>query len=73
MSSREMAATVAVALIGLVVIGAGAVIWLGIGVAVTAWLIGLLVEIGPLVHLLLLAAAGLLVLQVRRDRGAAES
>ena len=48
-------------------------IWLGIGVAVTAWLIGLLVEIGPAVHLLLLAAAGLLVVQVRRDRGAAES
>ena len=48
-------------------------IWLGIGVAVTAWLIGLLVEIGPLVHLLLLAAASLLVVQVRRDRGAAES
>jgi hypothetical protein len=49
------------------------VIWLGIGVAVTAWLIGLLVEIGPVVHLLLLAVAGLLVVQVRRDRGAAES
>jgi Na+/phosphate symporter len=48
------------------------VIWLGIGVAVTAWLIGLLLEIGPVVHLLLLAA-GLLVVQVRRDRGAAES
>ena len=48
-------------------------IWLGIGVAITAWLIGLLVEIGPVVHLLLLAAAGLLVVQVRRDNGAAES
>lgn len=48
-------------------------IWLGIGVAVIAWLIGLLVEIGPLVHLLLLAATGLLFVQVRRDRGAAES
>lgn len=48
-------------------------IWLGIGVAVTGWLIGLLVEIGPVVHLLLLAAAGLLVVQVRRERGAAES
>lgn len=48
-------------------------IWLGIGVAVTAWLIGLLVEIGPPVHLLLLAGAGLLVVQVRRDRGAVES
>lgn len=48
-------------------------IWLGIGVAVTVWLIGLLLQIGPIVHLLLLAAAGLLVVQVRRDRGAAES
>lgn len=48
-------------------------IWLGIGVAVTAWLIGLLLEIGPVVHLLLLAAAGMLVVQVRHDRGAAES
>ena len=48
-------------------------IWLGIGLAVTAWLIGLLLEIGPVVHLLLLAAAGLLVVQVRRDRGAPES
>lgn len=48
-------------------------IWLGIGVAVTAWLIGLLLEIGPVVHLLLLAATGLLVVQVRRDRGAVES
>jgi len=49
------------------------VIWLGIGVAVTAWLIGLLLEVGPAVHLLLLAAVGLLVVQVRRDRGAVES
>jgi len=49
------------------------VIWLGIGIAVTAWLIGLLLEIGPVVHLLLLVAAGMLVVQVRRDRGAAES
>lgn len=48
-------------------------IWLGIGVAVTAWLIGLLLQIGPVVHILLLAAAGMLVVQVRRDRGAAES
>ena len=48
-------------------------IWLGIGVAITLWLLGLLLQIGPLVHLLLLAAAGLLVVQVQRDRGAAES
>jgi hypothetical protein len=49
------------------------VIWIGIGVAISAWLIGLLLEIGPVVHLLLVAAAGLLLLQVRRDRDAAES
>jgi len=48
-------------------------IWLGIGAAITGWLIGLLLEIGPVVHLLLLAAAGLLVFEVRRARGAAES
>ena len=48
-------------------------IWLGIGVAISVWLIGLLLEIGPVIHLLLLAAMGLLVVQVRRDRGAAES
>ena len=48
-------------------------IWIGIGLAITAWLIGLLLEIGPIVHLLLLAAAGALVLQVQRDRGAGQS
>lgn len=47
--------------------------WIGIGLSITAWLIGLLLEIGPVVHLLLLVAAGLLVVQVRRDRGSAES
>ena len=48
-------------------------IWIGIGIAVSAWLIGLLLEIGPVVHLLLVAAAGLLLVQIRRDRGAEES
>ncbi|MGH2462599.1 MAG: hypothetical protein ACRDFZ_03100 [Candidatus Limnocylindria bacterium] len=48
-------------------------IWLGIGVAITAWLIGLLLEVGPAVHFLLVVAVGLLVVQVRRDRGAPES
>ena len=47
-------------------------IWLGIGVAISAWLLGLLLHIGPVVHLLLVAAAALLVVQVRRDRGAVE-
>ena len=48
-------------------------IWVGIGIAITAWLIGLLLEIGPVVHLSLLVAAGLLVVQVRRNRGDVES
>lgn len=48
-------------------------IWIGIAIAISAWLIGLLLEMGPVVHLLLVAAAGLLLVQVRRDRGAAES
>ena len=48
-------------------------IWIGIGVAVCAWLIGLLVEIGPVVQLLLVAAAGLLLVQVRRDSRSEES
>ncbi|MGH2488800.1 MAG: hypothetical protein ACRDFR_04200, partial [Candidatus Limnocylindria bacterium] len=51
----------------------GPVIWIGIAVAISAWLIGLLLELGPAVHLLLLVATGLLLVQVRRDRGAAES
>lgn len=48
-------------------------IWIGIGIALSAWLIGLLLEIGPVVHLLLVAAAGLWLVQVRRDRGVEES
>ena len=48
-------------------------IWIAIGAAVTAWLIGLLVEVGPAVHLFLVTAAILLVIQVRRNRGAVES
>ena len=48
-------------------------IWIGIAAAISAWLIGLLLEIGPAVHLLLVAAAGLLLVKVRRDRDAAES
>ena len=48
-------------------------IWFGIGLAIVAWLIGLLLEIGPAVHVLLLAAGGLLLVQVWRDRGAVES
>lgn len=48
-------------------------IWVGIGLAVTGWLIGLLLEMGPVVHLLLVGAGVLLAIQVLRQRRAAES
>lgn len=41
-------------------------IWIGIAVALVLWLLGLLFEVGPWVHLLLIAAAALLVVQVIR-------
>jgi hypothetical protein len=44
--------------------------WILIGVAVVAWLIGLLLAIGPVVHLFLVAAGGLLVFEVWRTRRA---
>lgn len=44
--------------------------WILIGFAVVGWLIGLLLAIGPVVHLFLVAAAGLLVFEVRRARRA---
>ena len=47
-------------------------VWIGIGIAIVAWLIGLLVAIGPVVHLFLIAAVGLRVFQVWRDRASAE-
>lgn len=43
-------------------------IWVGIGLAVVGWLIGLLLEIGPAVHLLLALAVILLIVEVRRER-----
>jgi hypothetical protein len=45
------------------------VIWLAIGLAITAWFIGLLLEIGPVVHMLLILAAGLTVFAARRSPG----
>jgi Family of unknown function (DUF5670) len=44
--------------------------WVGIGLCVIGWLIGLLLEIGPVVHLLLVVAVILLVLELRRGREA---
>ncbi len=48
-------------------------IWLAIGLAVTAWFIGLLLEIGPIVHLFLLLALGLTVFAARRPPDHVES
>ena len=41
-------------------------IWVAIGLCVVGWLLGLLVNVGPAVHLLLLAAVVLLAVDVRR-------
>ena len=43
-------------------------IWTGIAVTLVAWFIGLLVEMGALVNLLLVVAAVLLVVQVINER-----
>ncbi|HEY7451515.1 MAG TPA: lmo0937 family membrane protein [Candidatus Limnocylindria bacterium] len=43
-------------------------IWVLIGLAIVGWLLGLLLQVGPVVHLLLVVAAVLLVVEVRRDR-----
>jgi hypothetical protein len=44
--------------------------WIGIGLAVVGWFIGLLLELGPAVHLLLVLAGVLLVVEARRTRPA---
>ena len=49
----------------------GAVTWVGIGAAIVAWFIGLLVEVGPAVHLLLVLALALLAIEAYRRRAAA--
>jgi hypothetical protein len=46
------------------------VTWIGIGLAIVGWFIGLLLELGPAVHLLLVPAVLLLVVEVRRRSGA---
>jgi len=43
-------------------------IWVAIGLCVVGWLLGLLVNVGPAVHLLLVVAVVLLALEVRRTR-----
>jgi hypothetical protein len=46
-------------------------LWVAIAVLLVAWLAGLLLMLGPLVNLLLVAAAVLLVAQVINERDAA--
>lgn len=43
-------------------------IWIAVAVALVLWLVGLLAQIGPIVNLLLVAAAVLLVVQVINER-----
>jgi hypothetical protein len=44
--------------------------WIGIGLCVVGWLLGLLVEIGPMVHLLLAVAVVLLAVELRHTQEA---
>jgi hypothetical protein len=46
------------------------VTWIGIGLAVVGWFIGLLLELGPAVHLLLVVAVVLLVVEARLSQPA---
>jgi large-conductance mechanosensitive channel len=43
-------------------------IWTLIAIALVAWFVGLLLHLGPLVNLLLVAAAVLLVVQLINER-----
>ncbi len=45
-------------------------LWIAIAVVLVAWLIGLLLTIGPIVNLLLVIAAILLVVQLLNEREA---
>jgi len=47
-------------------------IWTLIAITLIAWFIGLLIQVGALVNLLLVAAAVLLVVQLINERGAPE-
>ncbi len=46
------------------------VVWIVIGLCVVGWLLGLLVEIGPVIHLLLVVALVLRVVEMRRGQEA---
>jgi hypothetical protein len=45
-------------------------IWTAVAVVLVAWFIGLVLQLGPLVNLLLVVAAVLLVIQVINEREA---
>ncbi len=45
-------------------------IWTAVAVVLVAWFIGLVLQLGPLVNLLLVVAAVLLVVQVINEREA---
>jgi hypothetical protein len=45
-------------------------LWTAVAVVLVAWLVGLLVQIGPVVNLLLVVAAVLLVAQALNEREA---
>jgi hypothetical protein len=45
-------------------------LWIALAVVLVLWLIGLLLQLGPLVNLLLVLAAVLLVVQVINEREA---
>lgn len=45
-------------------------IWTAVAVVLVAWFIGLVMQLGPLVNLLLVVAAVLLVIQVINEREA---
>lgn len=42
-------------------------IWVAIGLAVVGWLLGLLLQVGSAVHLLLVVVIVLLVFEMRRE------
>lgn len=45
-------------------------IWTAVAVVLVAWFVGLVLQLGPLVNLLLVVAAVLLVIQVINEREA---
>jgi hypothetical protein len=46
------------------------VTWAAIGIGVVAWFVGLLLEVGSAIHLVLVGVVALLVVELRRARGA---